>query len=40
MVSESGIMGRDPYWKYCTPMEWNNMQLLWVGNKEWWDYSF
>ncbi|WJZ89294.1 hypothetical protein VitviT2T_008520 [Vitis vinifera] len=23
MVSESGIMGRDPCWKYCTPMEGN-----------------
>ena len=23
MASESGIMGRDPCWKYCTPMEGN-----------------
>ena len=25
MASESGsgVMGRDPYWKYCTPVEGN-----------------
>ncbi|WJZ82965.1 hypothetical protein VitviT2T_002686 [Vitis vinifera] len=23
MASENGIMGRDPCWKYCTPMEGN-----------------
>ena len=37
MVSANGsdVIGRNPCWKYCTPMEWNNMQLLWVDNKEW-----
>ncbi|WKA03036.1 hypothetical protein VitviT2T_021173 [Vitis vinifera] len=28
MASESGIMGRDSCWKYCTPMEGNKNGII------------
>ena len=38
-ASGSDVMGRNPCWKYCMytygrKQKWNNMQLLWVDNKE------